>query len=148
MRKLKNWMAYRIRLSTKALEVQSVKGGFYVIVDIETTECYYGHMLLSPLGYDISLLEGAKIVVKNLFKKKAPKPKAVIFPAYGEVLSTITPEECKKCFIAYEVMELSDINSAKENAEKYLRSIADKYNWDYDTFYSIIWEEYIDIRIK
>ena len=131
-------LAERLRQVLCAEEVHLTNGKFYIIEDYEATESYYGHLLIQPIGSKMSVLNGLKLIIKDMVKKKYP----VHQPKYSEVFTTLSANEIHKCFIAYEVLckHISSITGTM--ATKYLKNIAFSHLWDYDTFMDIIDEEY------
>lgn len=132
-------LAERLRQALGAEEVCLTNGRFYIIEDYEVTESYYGHQLIQPIGGKISFLNGLKLIIKDMAKKKSP---VLHQPKYSEVFTTLSTNEIHKCFIAYEVLCTHANNLTDTMATKYLKHVASSHLWDYDTFIDIIDEEY------
>ena len=133
------WLAERLRQALCAEEVCLTDGRFYIIEDYEGTESYYGYQLVQPIGGEISLLKGLKLIIKDMAKKKSP---VLHQPKYSEVFTTLTSNEIHKCFIAYEVLCTHANKFTDIMATKYLKHVASYHLWDYDTFMDILDEEY------
>ena len=133
------WLAERLRQALCAEEVGFIDGRFYIIEDYEVAESYYGHQLMHPIGGEISLLKGLKLIIKDMAKKKSP---VLHQPRYSEVFTTLTSDEIHKCFIAYEVLCTHANKFTDIMATKYLKHVASYHLWDYDTFMDILDEEY------
>lgn len=132
-------LAERLRQALGAEEVILTDGEFIIIEEYEVTESYYGHQLVQPIGGKMSFLNGLKLIIKDITKKKAP---VLYQPKYSEVFTTLTPTEIHKCFIAYEVLCTHANSFIDSMATKYLKHIASSHLWYYDTFMDIIDEEY------
>lgn len=133
------WLAERLRQALCAEEVYLTNGRFYIIEDYEATKSYYGHQLIQPIGGEMSFLDGLKLIIKDMAKKKSP---VLHQPKYSEVFTTLSTNEIHKCFIAYEVLCTHANKFTDIMATKYLKHVASSHLWDYDTFMSIIDEEY------
>lgn len=133
------WLAERLRHALGAEEVGLTDGRFYIIENYEGTESYYGYQLVHPIGGEISFLKGLKLIIKDMTKKKSP---ILYQPRYSEVFTTLSTDEIRKCFIAYEVLCKHINNITDTMATKYLKHVASSHLWDYDTFIDIIDEEY------
>lgn len=133
------WLAERLRQALCAEEVYLTNGRFYIIEDYEVTESYYGHQLIQPIGGEMSFLDGLKLIIKDMTKKKSP---VLHQPKYSEVFTILTSIEIHKCFIAYEVLCTHTNNLTDIMATKYLKHVASYHLWDYDTFMDILDEEY------
>ena len=133
------WLAERLRQALCAEEVYLTNGRFYIIEDYEVTESYYGHQLIQPIGGEMSFLDGLKLIIKDMTKKKSP---VLHQPKYSEVFTTLTSNEIHKCFIAYEVLCTHANKFTDIMATKYLKHVASYHLWDYDTFMDILDEEY------
>lgn len=133
------WLTENLKQALCAEEVYLINGEFMIIEDYELTESYYGHQLIQPIGSKISMLDGLRIILNYIEKQKAL---VIYHPSYSEVLTTLTPIEIHKCFIAYEVLCTHANNLTDSMATKYLKHVASSHLWNYDTFMDIIDEEY------
>lgn len=129
----------RLRQALGAEEVILTDGKFIIIEEYEVTESYYGHQLVQPIGYKMSVLNGLWIILNHRIKKEVP---VLHQPKYSEVLTTLTSTEIHKCFIAYEVLCIHANRLTDSMATKFLKHVASSHLWDYDTFIDIIDEEY------
>lgn len=136
---LKAILEERLRQAIGAEEVFIADSKFIIIEAYDNTESYYGHQLVQPIGGEISILKGLKIILSHRYKKVTP---VLHQPKYSEVFSTLSSKEIHRCFIAYEVLCMDTSNFIKDMANRYLIHIASAYNWDFYTFMDIIEEEY------